>query len=262
MSDATARAVWKDRLAGKVIALAGGAGGIGSATARRLAGEGARVVIGDINIDEAQTLCAGIKDSGGTALATRLDIGDPDSVQALVELAVTTFGKLDGLHANAADLSIQDRDLNVLEIDLDIWDHILHVDLTGYLYCTRFALPHLLANGGGALVYTSSEAAFHGEDVRVAYAAAKAGVNALMRHVARGWGKRGVRANSIAPGLVMSPTVAALPADFRQQILENTCSTRLGDTDDIAAMVAHLMSEDGAWIQGQVFSVNGGTMLR
>ncbi|KJS05113.1 MAG: oxidoreductase [Gammaproteobacteria bacterium BRH_c0] len=249
------------RLDGKVIVLAGGAGGIGSATAQRLAAEGARVVVGDINHDAAQQVAADITASGGAAIGARVDIGNRESVDALVDLAMATWGRLDGLHANAADLSVQHLDSNALEIDLDLWQHILQVDLTGYLYCTRAALPHLLVSGGGALVYTSSEAAFYGEDVRVAYAVAKSGVNALMRHVARGWGKQGIRANAIAPGLVLSPTVAALPQEFREQVLAGTCSTRLGDTADIAAMVAHLMSDDGAWVQGQVLSVNGGSLF-
>ncbi|HLS99847.1 MAG: SDR family oxidoreductase [Porticoccaceae bacterium] len=249
------------RLAGKVIVLAGGAGGIGSATAQRLAAEGARVVVGDIDQAAAEQVAAAIAAIGGNAIGAAVDIGNRESVDELVDLALATWGRLDGLHANAADLSIQHRDKNALEIDLAMWEHILHVDLTGYLYCTRAALPALLASGGGALVYTSSEAAFYGEDVRVAYAVAKSGVNALMRHVARGWGKQGIRANAIAPGLVLSPTVAALPEEFREQILAGTCSTRLGDCADIAAMVAHLMSDDGTWVQGQVLSVNGGSLF-
>src|SRR5690606_19498403 len=151
------------RLAGKVIVLAGGAGGIGSATAQRLAAEGARVVVGDIDQAAAEQVAAAIAAIGGNAIGAAVDIGNRESVDELVDLALATWGRLDGLHANAADLSIQHRDKNALEIDLAMWEHILHVDLTGYLYCTRAALPALLASGGGALVYTSSEAAFYGE---------------------------------------------------------------------------------------------------
>jgi len=250
------------RLENRAILLAGGAGGIGEATARRLASEGAKIVVGDIDADAARSIAASINDAGGRAVAHPFDISDDGAVKDFVEFGVRTFGVIDGLHANAAYLSIQHLDTNVLEIGLDVWDRILDVNLKGYVYCTRHVLPHLLERGGGAIVYTSSGAAFAGEPVRVAYAASKAGVNALMRHVASAWGKQGIRANAIAPGLVTSPTVLALPLEFREQCLRANRSTRLGDPSDIAAVVAMLMSEDGAWIQGQLVNVDGGQTLR
>lgn len=250
------------RLPGAVVVIAGGAGAIGTATAQRLAAEGASVVVGDINRDEAHDVADAIRAAGGQAIAAYVDIADDRSVFELVELGVKTFGKLDGMHANAADLSNQDRDTNALDIDLDHWDHILRVDLRGYLSCTRHALPHLIKGGGGAIVYTSSVAAFYGEPVRVAYAVAKAGVNALTRHVASAWGKQGIRANAIAPGLVLSGPVMSLPESFREEMLALNRSTRLGDPADIAAMVNYLMSDDGAWIQGQVLNVDGGSLMR
>jgi len=132
----------------------------------------------------------------------------------------------------------------------------------GFVHVTGAALPLLLERGGGAIVYTSSGVVFAGEPVRVAYAASKAGVNALMRHVASAWGKQGIRSHAISPGLVTSPAVMALPQDFRDACLAANRTVRFGEADDIAAMVAMLMSADGAWIQGQVITVDGGQIIR
>lgn len=249
------------RLEGKVIVVAGGAGGIGTATCRRLASEGARIVVGDIHADAAERVAEAVRAAGGEAVAIGVDIADEAAVGELFDLAVRSFGGVDGLHANAADLSEQYRDLDILEIDLDFWDRILRANLKGYVHCTRRALPLILERGGGSIVYTSSGAVFAGEPVRVAYAASKAGVNALMRHVASAWGKKGVRCNVVSPGLVTSPTVMALPEEFRDACLAANRSTRLGEPADIAAMVAMLMSDDGAWIQGQVIGIDGGQLL-
>jgi len=250
------------RLDNKVILLAGGAGGIGTATAERLASEGAAVVIGDINADEARGVARKISEGGGRAVAVELDIGDIDSVNAFVETGVRTFGGIDGLHANAALLAIQHLDLDAVEIDLDIWDKLLQVDLTGYFYCTRAVVPHMLERGGGSIVYMSSGAAFIGEGTRVAYAVSKAGINAIMRHVVTRWGQQGIRANSIAPGLVLTPTTEKLSSDFLDLQRQLTPSPRLGRVEDIASMVALLMSEEGSWVLGQVIGVNGGVLFQ
>jgi len=250
------------RLEGKVILLAGGAGGIGTATSLRLASEGAAVVVGDVNADEARAIAKRIADEGGRAIGVELDVGEIDSVNAFVEAGLQAFGGVDGLHANAALLALQHLDLDVVEIGLDMWDRLIQVDLTGYFYCTRAAVPPMLERGGGSIVYMSSGAAFIGEGTRVAYAVSKAGVNAIMRHVVTRWGKQGIRANSIAPGLVITPTTQKLPSEWRDQLLADMAAPRLGHVDDISAMVAMLMSNEASWIMGQVIGVDGGTFYR
>jgi NAD(P)-dependent dehydrogenase (short-subunit alcohol dehydrogenase family) len=130
------------------------------------------------------------------------------------------------------------------------------------LRITRHALPKLLERGGGAMIYTSSAAAVWGEPVRPCYAMAKAGINALVRHVASAWGQKGIRANAIMPGLVVTPeTRHSMPSDFQNEVLTRGRSTRLGEVEDIAAMVAHLASRDGEWINGQCIAVDGGSTL-
>ena len=242
--------------------MAGGAGGIGTATCLRLAAEGCKVVVGDIS-DEAADVVAAITAVGGEATACTVDISDDDSVAALVATAVTEYGSIDLFHANAADLSIVMSDTNALDIDLDIWDRTLTVNLRGFLLCTRHVIPHFLEQGGGAIVYTSSAASFVGEPERPAYAAAKSGVNALMRHVASKYGKKHIRANAIAPGLIVSDRMReVMPPALLEGTLKGTRSWRLGHPNDIAAMVAFLLSDDGEWINGQVISVDGGVTLR
>jgi NAD(P)-dependent dehydrogenase (short-subunit alcohol dehydrogenase family) len=252
-------------LEGQSVLMAGGAGGIGTATSMRLGSEGARVVVGDLNRGAAEDVAARITSAGGEALAVGLDVGDDESVAAAVQQAIKAFGGLDAVHINAADLSPPTiaGDTDAVDIDLEVFDRTVRTNLRGHLICTRHALPELLARGGGALVYTSSAAAFIGEPERPAYAMTKSGINALVRHIASKWGKQGIRANAIAPGLVLTEkNEDAMDPSFKRRALAGTRSARLGRPEDIAAMVAFLMSADGEWVNGQVISVDGGATLR
>jgi len=252
-------------LTGKVAVVAGGAGGIGTATSLRLGEEGARVVVGDLNEAAARDVADRITQAGGSAIGIPFDIADEDSVRALVAAAIDAYGGVDLCHANAADLSVPVimGDTDALDIDLGIWDRTMQVNLRGFLLCTRYAVPKMLERGGGAIVYTSSAASFVGEPARPSYAAAKSGVNALMRHVASKWGKKHIRANAIAPGLVVSDEMSeVIPKEMQERTLKGTRSWRLGHPRDIAAMVAFLLSDDGEWVTGQVLSVDGGVTMR
>jgi len=249
-------------LSNKVAVIAGGGNGIGAVTALRLAGEGVSVVVGDLDRDGAQAVAERIESKGGRALAVQFDMTDDASVGALVKAAVDTYGGLDFMHANAADFSNIALDTDALNVPLEVFDRTLAVNLRGYLLCTRHALPELLKRRG-AIVYTTSAAAYIGEPERVSYGVSKSGINALMRHVASRWGKEGIRANAIAPGLVVTEKMrGTLPEEFKAYALSMARSPRLGEPDDIAAMVAFLFSDDSAWINGQVISVDGGATLR
>lgn len=252
-------------LNGKAVLVAGGAGGIGTATCVRLGAEGARVAVADLDGEAAGGVAERINSGGGRAFAMLLDIGDEESVAEAVETTVAEFGRLDALHVNAADLSPETvlADTNAADIDLAVFDRTVRTGLRGHLICTQRALPHLLRGEGGALVYTSSAASFIGEPERPAYAMAKSGINALVRHVASRWGREGIRANAVAPGLVVTEkNSATLDPNFTKYALRGTRSTRLGHPQDIAAMVAFLISDDGEWVNGQVISVDGGATLR
>ena len=253
------------RLAAKALIVVGAGSGIGAATVERLCSEGARVCVADINGQAAEAVAARMTQAGHDAFAPGVDITDEASVNAAFAAAAERFGRLDGAHINAADLRTIFADSDALSVDLAVFDRTIAVNLRGHLLCTRAALPHLLAAGGGALVYTTSGACDSGEPERPSYAMSKSGLNALMRHVASRWGKQAITANAVAPGFVMTPEMIAgaqVPADWIDHCIAETRSTRLGKADDIAAMVAMLLSEDGRWINGQVFHVNGGALLK
>lgn len=253
------------RLAGKAVIVVGAGSGIGAATVERLCAEGARVCVADINLAAAEAVAARMTEAGHEAFAEVVDITDEASVAAAFATAVERLGRLDGAHINAADLRTIFADSDALSVDLAVFDRTIAVNLRGHLLCTRAALPHLLAAGGGALVYTTSGACDSGEPERPSYAMSKSGLNALMRHVASRWGKHAITANAVAPGFVMTPEMIAggqVPPDWIDQCIAATRSTRLGKAEDIAGVVAMLLSEDGRWINGQVFHVNGGALLK
>jgi NAD(P)-dependent dehydrogenase (short-subunit alcohol dehydrogenase family) len=252
-------------LSGRVVLVAGGAGGIGTATCVRLGEEGASVVVADLDGDAAAAVATRIQEAGGTAESTVVDLRDEESVAAAIQLTVKAFGGLDVLHANAADLSPETigQDSDIESLPLEVFDRTIAVNLRGHLLCARQAIPRLLERGGGALVFTSSAAAFAGEPERPSYAMAKSGLGGLVRHVASRWGKLGIRANAVAPGLVLTDTIReSLDPAFRDMALGITRSARLGTPEDIAAMVAFLASDDASWITGQIISVDGGAVLR
>jgi NAD(P)-dependent dehydrogenase (short-subunit alcohol dehydrogenase family) len=252
------------RLSGKALVVAGGAAGIGAATAGRLAGEGARVLIGDLDLERAEATATRLRAEGSDVSAAHFDATDDDSVAALIATAVEQFGRLDGLHYNAADLSEANfgRDTDAVDVPFDVWDHTLDVCLTGCLRAFRHAVPHLVAGGGGSLVGTSSVNSVNGDSQKVAYGVAKAGINALVRHVARRWGKDGVRANAVAPALTLTEVVLAEQREgWQEHVLAGMAAPRLGDPQDIAALVAFLLSDDGSWVTGQTYHINGGLVL-
>ena len=252
-------------LTDKVVVVAGGGSGIGAATAVRLAEEGARVVVGDLAADNADAVAVGIRDTGGRAVAVPFDISVDDSVAALMTAAVDEFGGVDLLHANAADMTEAAilSDTDAVDVDLAVFDRTIAVNLRGFLLCTRHAIPRMLERGGGAIVYTSSATAHVGEPARPSYGISKSGINALMRHVSARWGRDGIRANCVAPGMVLSKTLLEhSDAEFRDFALSLGRVDRLGEPEDIAAAVAFLMSDDAGWITAQVISVDGGSTAR
>lgn len=246
----------------KVVLVAGAATGLGAASAQRLAQEGARVVVGDLNIDGAKETASAILAAGGEAVAMQFDISDDDSVRELVASSVRTYDGLDAVHINAGDMGSVPKDSNIVDIDLAVWDRTIAVNLRGHMLVARHSVPELLTRGGGAIVFTSSIASFTGDPQRPAYSATKAAINALARHVASKWGKDGIRANAITPGLILTSDIqeGAAP-ELLQAMLARTRSPRLGQAGDIASMVAYLMSDEGAWINGQAVNVDGGTVL-
>lgn len=249
--------------AGRRIVIAAGGSGIGAATATRLAAAGASVIVGDINEAGARDVAQRIVDAGGVARPFTFDLADEQSTNALIQAAVDAYGGLDGLANIGADLShaTMEGDKDVLEMSWPIWERTMRVNVVGHAFTCREAIKQFLKQGtGGAIVNVSSEAASCGEDTRPAYAASKAGVNALMRQIALRWGKEGIRCNCVAPGITMSATAEEqMPPEFKQQWLDLTTMKRFGRPEDLAATIAFLLSDDASWISGQVWHVNGGS---
>ncbi|MFC3965241.1 SDR family NAD(P)-dependent oxidoreductase [Nocardia jiangsuensis] len=248
----------------KAVVVAGGASGIGAATARRLGAAGHRVLVGDFDAEGARRTAAEVTGAGRTALPHAFDLAEEDSVRELIAAAVGEFGGLDGLFNVGADMRALRGDTDVVDIDLAVWDRLLTVNLRGYLLTMRHAIPHLLERGGGAIVNTSSAAAFQGEPARPAYAAAKAGIGALTRHVATRWGRDGIRCNAVAPGFTATEAIRAADRwpELEAGALRRMHSPRVGESTDVAGLVTFLLSDDGAWINGQVLNIDGGTVLR
>jgi NAD(P)-dependent dehydrogenase (short-subunit alcohol dehydrogenase family) len=251
------------RLKDRVILVAG-AGAIGGELARRYAREGASVMIGDIDFEVALTISEQIAVDGGRAVAVPLDGGEEESIVAAVARCREAFGGLDGLHVNFAFFEDNDADEGVMELPLAIFDRVMQVNMRGYFLCTRHALPELIARGRGAILYTSSIAAYIAGSQRVGYAMSKSAVLALMRHVAARHGPDGVRANAIAPGYIKRPDQEDV---FTPEMIERATAramikSRIGEPQDIASLSALLMSNEGAFITGQSIAVDGGVTFR
>ncbi len=245
-------------LEGKVGIIAGAARGIGAATAERLCEEGVKLVIGDIMEDAVKATAARID---GDIIGVHLDGTDPASQQALIAKALEDYGRLDFYHSNLAGGTGEDS--NAVDITDEALDNSLNINIKSHVLATRYAVPAMLENGGGSMIYTSSGSAISGENQRPAYAMTKNAIHALSRHVARKWGQKGIRANVICPGLIMTEAVTQFMTEKHiEGIKRHTPSTRLGQPADIASMVAFLASDDAAFVNGQAWHVNGGVIMR
>ncbi|MEV7235965.1 SDR family NAD(P)-dependent oxidoreductase [Streptomyces sp. NPDC051020] len=244
------------RFDGYGVFITGAGQGIGAATARRLASEGARVLVTDLDGDRAEHTAAAIRKTGATAEALPCDVGDRAAVEAAVARTVEAFGTLDVLVNNAYRCT-PDTPLFEDEPD-DVWQGDLDVTLTGPYRCSRAALPHLVASGRGAIVNIGS---VNGEQDfgNHAYSAAKAGLGSLTRTLAGHAGPRGVRVNLVAPGTIRTDAWADR-ADVLDRVSPLYPLGRVGEPDDVAAAVAFLASRDAAWITGTTLRVDGGLL--
>jgi NAD(P)-dependent dehydrogenase (short-subunit alcohol dehydrogenase family) len=205
---------------------------------------------------------AEIAAAGGVARAQSVDVAVADSVAAMVADTVAAFGGLDVLHNNAAVIALNAEDQDVVTGDLDTWQRVLDVNLTGAMLGCRFAIPAMLERGGGAIVNTASAAAFYGSRTMAAYGVSKAGVVALTRYVATAYADRNIRVNAVAPGVVVAKerqaADAASPSPRLAPYVAGHPVGRLGYPEEIAAAVAYLASADAAFVTGECLRVDGG----
>jgi len=248
-------------LNGRVAIVTGSASGIGQAVVRTLADRGASVVVADINGPGAERVAAGIVADGGAARAWTVDVAQPDQIRAMVDGALSDFGRVDILHNNA--MAGSPLDLDVVNLDLGAWDLAMSVNLRGYLLGCRAVLPHMLERGSGVIVNTSSNSGLSGDLTRTAYGVSKAGVNALTMYVATQYGRRGIRCNAVSPGLVMTPAMEAaeaLSAQDREIYQLSHLTPRFAYPADIAGYVAFLVSDEAEMINGQILCIDGGML--
>lgn len=248
------------RLEGKVAIVTGGGGGIGSAVARRLVGEGAKVAVADIFLDSAKQAA---EPFGDDALAVAFDAASPHSVKALIETTVSHFGRLDILHNNAAmtDPAKHPLDSDAVNIPIGIWREILDVNLTGYMLGCKYAIPHMIAGGGGSIINTASNSGSAGDLARIAYGSSKGAIITLTRYVATQHGRQNIRCNSVAPGVVLTEALEKTVPGLKELIKRHILTPEFGTPDDIAALVAFLASDESRYITGENISISGGGLI-
>ncbi|HEY8515714.1 MAG TPA: glucose 1-dehydrogenase [Candidatus Binatia bacterium] len=250
------------RLAGKVAVITGAAKGQGAGVARAFASEGASVALLDVLDDAGEAVAAAIRAEGGTALFRRCDVSREDDVSAAIAAAVDAYGGLDVLYNNAAVISYGNR---IADMPVEQWDRTIAINLRGPFLCAKYALPHLIARGGGVILNVSSHGAFQAAPVGVAdYATAKGGLVTLTYYLASEYGSSNVRANCIAPG--------PIPTDLNAPFLgtpEGRAATamfiplgRVGEIDDVARAAVFLASDEAKWISGAVLRVDGGIVVQ
>jgi len=247
------------RFEGKVAVVTGSGGGIGEGYAKRLATEGARVVVADLNQAGAERVAKEINDEGGTALATALDIGDDESPAAMAQSAVDEFGGIDYLVNNAAIYGGM-RNETLLEVEFAYYQHFMNVNLNGALRCTRACYRSMADRGGGAIVNQSSTAAWMAVGY---YSVAKAAVNSLTACLAVELAPMNIRVNAIAPGPILTDaTREMVPEEYQAGLLAQMAIKRLGTPEDLGGTMVFLLSEESAWLTGKTIAVDGGQVVR
>ena len=253
------------RLLDDKVVIVAGLGGIGNGLARRYADEGALLVIGDLDGELSSRVAAEVDPSGERVRGVALDGADESSVIGIVKLAVDTFGRLDGIHLNFTNAADAYLPGGVVDLPLEAFDEVMRVNTRGFVICVKHAIPPMISSGGGSIVFTASIDAYNGAGTRVSYAMSKAAELALMRHIARKYGPKGIRANAIAPGLIWHYKFDENPMPdgiVDQTRARQMIKSRFGKPDDVAAMGALLLSDDGSFITAQTISIDGGVTFR
>lgn len=246
-----------DRLKDKVAIITGSTGGIGLRTAELFASEGAKVVVTGRRVAVGEEVAKKIRENGGEAIYHPLDIGIRESIETLFADTEKTYGKIDVLVNNAANLRLADG--RVDEITDEMWDDVVDNDLKGPFWSCRAVLPYMRKQNGGSIVNIGSMASVAGDLGATAYACAKAGVELLTESLALQYGKENIRCNCIRPGLIVhEQNESRIPQTLKDIFLDNIMVNRYGCPDDIAYLCLYLASDESSFVTGQIMTVDGG----
>ncbi len=241
----------------KTAVITGGADGIGKAAAARFAREGASVVIWDYNEEKGTQTVAEIIASGGKAYFQKVNTADFDMVKDAAAKTIELMGRIDILINNAGIT----RDSTLKKMSPEQWQQVIDVNLTGVFNCTKAVADYMLERGSGRIINTSSVVALYGNFGQTNYVAAKAGLIGMTRTLAKELGRKGITVNAIAPGFIATEMVAKMPENVLSSMRDKTPLGRLGKPEEIAAAYAFLASDEAAFINGAVLSVDGGVVI-
>lgn len=241
---------------GKLAFVTGAGSGIGAATCRLLASRGSRAVVADIDLDAATQVAADIERGGGSALPLRVDVSDPASVAQAVARATKDGADPLDLAVNAA--GITGALAPCADCDFGDWQRIIGVNLTGTFNCMRVQIASMLSRSGGAIVNISSIMGSHALAGTAAYAASKHGVEGLTKAAALDYAKHGIRINAVAPGYVDTPMIAGRKTAVQEKIVAMHPIGRIAQPEELAKVIAFLLSDDASFVTGSVHLADGG----
>ncbi|TWV26722.1 MULTISPECIES: SDR family NAD(P)-dependent oxidoreductase [Streptomyces] len=255
----SATPVSPDEFAGRTALVTGAASGIGLATARRLGQGGARVVIADYNAEGAASAAAALRDESVEASAVTVDVTDPASIEAAVRFAQDTYG---ALHLAVNNAGIGGESAPTGDYDIDVWNRVVRTNLDGVFYSMRYEIPALLAAGGGAIVNTASILGSVGFAGSPAYVAAKHGVVGLTKTAATEYAAQGVRINAVGPGFIDTPLLQGMDKQAYDGLVQLHPAGRLGRSEEVAEVIAFLLSDRASFVHGSYHLVDGAYTAR
>ena len=244
-------------LDGKVALITGGAQGIGRIISEELAGQGAHVILGDINLEGAEKTVAEMQQSGAKASAVRIDVSSSTDVKSVFDSILKEYKPVD-IVVNNAGITRDGLLVRMKEAD---WDLVMNINLKGSFLCSQQAAKQMMKQKSGAIVNIASIVGLMGNFGQANYSASKAGLIGFTKTLAREVAPRGIRANAVAPGFIDTEMTRVLEESVRAKLVEQIPLARLGQPEDVARCVSFLVSEKASYITGQVINVNGGMLM-
>ena len=250
-----------NRFENKIIIITGAAGGIGASTTRRIVSEGGKVVIADYSREKADQFAAELSNSGADVRPVYFSATELKSCKELITFTMKEYGQIDVLVNNVGGTNPR-RDTTIETLDMDYFDEAFHLNLSCTMYLSQLVIPIMSAQGGGNIVNVASISGITADSNGTLYGASKAGVINLTKYIATQTGKKNIRCNAVAPGLILPPAALNnLNEEVRKIFLGQCATPYLGEPQDVAATIAFLASEDARYITGQTIVVDGGLTI-